>query len=95
MGEDGTFCPVATYNGKPFYKHTSLMWFIWHDGLDWLYGDKPVGNYDSANPTNIVNDLRWLASNYSNSSTAPLTGWGGDLFDATITQTSCGGGDPT
>ncbi len=95
MGEDGTFCPVATHNGKPFYKHVSLMWFIWHDGYDWLYGDKTGGTYDPANPTNIVNDLRSLASNFSNSSTAPLADWGGDLSGATITQTSCGGGDPT
>jgi hypothetical protein len=71
------------------------MWFIWHDGYDWFYGDKIGGTYDPENPTNIVNDLRWTADNYSNSSTPPLTGWGGDLSGATITQTSCGGGDPT
>jgi hypothetical protein len=90
MGEDGTFCPVATYNAKPFYKHTSLMWFIWYDGVDWYYGDKVGGTYDPANPTSIVGDLRWLAYALSSSSTAPLTGWGNDLENATITtQMSC------
>jgi hypothetical protein len=90
-GQDGVFCPVATYNGKLFYKHVSLSWFIWHDGLDWFYGDAIGGGsaYNPADPTSIVGDLRYTDSNYSNSPTPPLSGWSSDLSNAIITQTTC------
>jgi hypothetical protein len=89
-GMDGLFCPVDTYNGKPFYKHTSTNdWFIWHDSHDWLYGDRTGGSYDPTNPTSIVDNLRWTASNFSNSLTPPTINWNGDLAGATITMVQC------
>ena len=89
MSAGGTYCPVGTYGGAPFYSNSpsavgfSSAYYAWKSGGSWYltYTDGPGNLYGSP---------EFYAS--SNSNTIPLTGWTsvstGDSLS--LTQTTCG-----